>query len=124
MLTKSTATISFNYIYPSLRPSPDVISRFPQDEFSWNLLLLFFFTKICCSFRILFSNLQKIIYFVFYFEDLRTFTTANFAFRMIIVVVAATVSTMPMVTLVTFVNKVTKITLVSISVVVTRNRLK
>ena len=50
--------------------------------------------------------------------------TANFAFYMVTVVVAATVSSKPMVTLVTFVNTVTKITLVSIFVVVTRNRLK
>jgi len=49
---------------------------------------------------------------------------ANFAFRMVIIVVETTVNTIPMVIVVTFVNMVTKITLVSIFVMVTRNRLQ
>jgi hypothetical protein len=50
--------------------------------------------------------------------------TANFAFCMVILVVAATVSIIPMATVVTFVMMVPKITLVSLFVVVTQNRLK
>ena len=51
-----------------------------------------FSLKFVAAFEFCSVTDKKNIYFNLYFADLRTFVTANFAFCMFVVVVAATVS--------------------------------